>query len=113
MPLKVNINRNWSKQIESGMKTALLDMATDIHAKAIILAPKDTRALVNSGAISPVRDGYAIRFGSNRVPYARIHELGGYTGRGYAQKVPAKRYLSNAGDSVARGNTSKYFRGKV
>lgn len=106
MSVKVRIKPNWSGNIEKGMKLALLEMTTDIHARSVILAPKDTRALANSGRIEPISDGYKITFGSARVPYARIHELGG-------QYIKAKHYLGNAGDSVARGDKSKYFRNKV
>lgn len=113
MPIRMNIKRNWSAPIQKGMQAALLEMTTDIHRKSIILVPKDTRALANSGKIQPIADGYAITYGSDRVPYARIHELGGYTGRGLATRIPAKHYLRDAGESVARGNKAKYFRGKV
>lgn len=107
MPVKVSINKNWSKGIEQGMKNALLGMATDIHRRAIILAPKDSRALINSGEIEPVMNGYRVSFGSPKVPYARRRHFEN-------KKNPQTLgYLAKAGDSVARGDKSKYFRGKV
>lgn len=104
MPVKVTINKNWSAGIERGMKAALLEMATDIHSRAVVLAPIDTGALRNSGKIEPVQNGYSVVFGNNRVPYARRQE--------FEHKVHS-HYLARAGDSVARGDKSRYFRGKV
>jgi hypothetical protein len=107
MQVKVTMNTGWEKNIENGMKEAVLDMATDIHRRAIILAPKDTRALVNSGVIDPVQNGYKITFGSSKVPYARRRHFEN-------KKNPSsKGYLAKAGDSVARSDKSKYFKGKV
>lgn len=107
MPVKVTINKNWSKDVERGLKLAVLDMATAIHHRAVILAPKDTRALANSGKVEPVHDGYKIQFGNSSVPYARIRHFEN-------KKNPQTLgYLAKAGDSVARGDKSKYFRGKV
>lgn len=107
MPVKVSMNKNWPRQIESQMNAALLEMATDIHKRAVILAPVDTGALRNSGEVNRVTNGYSVTFGSARVPYAAIrHEVN--------KKNPQTRgYLARAGDSVARGNTAKYFRGKI
>lgn len=113
MPVRSRIDPLWATKIKSGMKIALLEMTTDIHRRSTVLAPKDSRALVNSGKIDPVTDGYKITYGSSRVPYARIHELGGWTGRGHKTFIKDKHYLGKAGDSVARGDKSKYFRGKV
>lgn len=107
MKAKVSINKNWSKGIEQGLKDGILEVATDIHRRAIILAPVDTRALVKSGRIEGVQDGYRIKFGNSAVPYARLrHEEN--------KKNPSTRkYLAKAGESVARADKSKYFRGKV
>lgn len=104
MAVRVNIDRNWSDKVSSGMGRALLEMSVDIQRRAVILAPILTGALKNSGQISPVPDGYKISFGSSRVPYARRQHFEHRTKSGY---------LAKAGDSVARGDKSKYFRGKV
>lgn len=71
-----------------------------------MLAPVDTRALVSSGVIE--RNGtanYTIRFGSARVPYARIRHFEN------KRNPQTLGYLEKAGDSVARGNVNKYLRG--
>lgn len=107
MPVKVTMNRNWSEQIQSQMDAGLLEMATDIHRRAVILAPIDTGALRNSGQVDKVQGGYSITFGSERVPYARLRHFEN-------RKNPqTKGYLAKAGDSVARGNTAKYFREEI
>lgn len=107
MPVKVTMKPNWDKQIESGMKRALAEMANDIRTKAVILAPIETGALKNSGVVEPVPNGYAVRFGSSRVPYARRRH---FENRKNPQTLG---YLAKAGDGVARSDKSKYFRGKV
>lgn len=88
------------------MKSALLEMANDIHRKAVALAPVETSALRNSGKVEPVTDGYSIIFGSSRVPYARRRHFEN-------KKNPQTLgYLARAGDSVSRGDKTKYFRNK-
>lgn len=78
-----------------------------------MLAPVDTRALVSSGVIERNSEAdYTIRFGSSKVPYARIHELGGYTGRNDSVYIEPKHYLQKAGDGVTRSSLNKYLRGQ-
>lgn len=107
MNVRSNIDPLWASKINNGMKIALLDMATDIHRRAVVIAPKDSRALVNSGKIEPITDGYKIKFGSDRVPYARRRHFENKLHPG------TKGYLSKAGDSVARSDKSKYFKGRI
>lgn len=107
MPVRVSIDTGWSSKVESGLKKALLEMSLDIQRRAVILAPVLTAALRNSGVVEPITDGYRIRFGNSRVPYARIRH---FQNRKNPQTLG---YLAKAGDGVARGDKSKYFRGKV
>jgi len=82
-------------------------MATDIDKRAKMLAPKDTSALVNSGRVERVRAGfYRIVFGDSRVPYAKRRHYENF------KNPQTLGYLAKAGDSVARGNISKYIRSK-
>ena len=106
MPTRVTIKPNWAGNIERSIKVGLLEMVTDIHRRAADRAPIETGALKNSGKIEPVTNGYKVKFGSSRVPYARR--------RHYENKKNPKTlgYLALAGESVARGNTAKYFRNK-
>lgn len=105
--VKITMKPNWEQNIANGMKKALLEMVADVQRKAVTLAPVDTSALRNSGEISPISEGYKVTFGNSRVPYARIRHFEN-------NKNPqTKGYLARAGDSVARGDVSKYFRGKV
>lgn len=98
--------KDWDKKILNGMDKALLEMATDIHRRAVINAPIETGALKNSGVIEPKQEGYAVKFGSGRVPYARKRHFEN-------KKNPqTTHYLEKAGDSVARGDKAKYFRNK-
>lgn len=83
-------------------------MSNTILNRATMLAPKDTGMLHTSGRITKKTKGRSVVFGDAEVPYARIHELGGMTGRNYATKITAKNYLSKAGDSVAKENIKKY-----
>jgi len=107
MSVKVNMKPNWDKNIADGLKKGLAEMSIDIHKRAVILAPIETGALRNSSRVEPVTNGYRIRFGDSRVPYARRRHFEN-------KKNPQTRgYLAKAGDSVARGDQSKYFRGKI
>lgn len=105
--VKIDMKRGWAQNIQNGLKSGLLEMATDIQRVAADRAPIDSGALRNSGKVEAVRDGYRIRFGSGRVPYARIRH---YENRKNPSSIG---YLAKAGDSVARSDTSRYFRRKV
>lgn len=106
MPVKMTIVPNWSGKLHQGLQAGLLEMTTDIDKRAKILAPKDTRALINSGRIAPSRasDTYTVTYGSSQVPYARRQHFEHRTKSGY---------LAKAGEAVARGNTAKYFSRKI
>lgn len=98
------MDRGWEQKVIRSAQKGVLAMATDIHKRAVILAPVDTSALANSGTVKPVTNGYMIKFGSSRVPYARRRHFEN-------EKHPAtKMYLAKAADSVARSNQSKYFK---
>lgn len=97
--------KQWTADTERKLDVAVLEMATDIHRVASILAPKASRALVNSGRIS--REGqahYKVTFGGGAVPYARRRHYEN-------KKTPSSlRYLENAGDATGR-NIKRYLRG--
>ena len=103
---KVTMKAGWDST--AGLERGLAEMATDIHKRATILAPKDTRALVNSSRIKRLSAvAYQISFGSSQVPYARRRHFEN-------KKNPQTLgYLSRAADSVARSDKGKYFRNKV
>ena len=116
MPIKTTVVPNPNREIlmikQNEIAAAM--MVSDIHMRAVQLAPKDTRNLVNSGRINRTGDAhYNVTFGSSKVPYARIQELGGVTGKGYKTHIVGQHYLEQAGDSVVRGDLSKYYRGQV
>lgn len=104
MPVRVTIKKNWDGTISKELNIGLLEMSTDIHRRSSILAPKDTRALVNSGRIEPIRDGYKIIYGGGRVPYAKRRHYENY------KNPQTLGYLAKAGDAVSRGNVKKYFK---
>ena len=103
---KVTMKKGWNST--AWLERGLAEMATDIDARAKILAPKDTRALVNSGRIKRLSAvAYQISFGSSQVPYARMRHFEN-------KKNPQTLgYLAKAADSVARSDKGKYFKGKV
>lgn len=108
MAVKVTMNQNWTKVVKGNFtQEGLLEMVTDIHKRAVALAPVDTSALANSGRVNKITRGYSVTFGSSRVPYARRRHFEN-------KKNPqTKGYLAKAGDNVARGNVGKYFRNKI
>jgi hypothetical protein len=95
----------WANKTEKGLDLAVLEMATDIHRVSGILAPKLTRALVNSGRIT--RKGvahYQVSYGSSQVPYARRRHFEN-------QKNPQTlKYLERGGMDIVR-NIRRYIRG--
>lgn len=99
--------KQWSASTEGKLDVAVLEMATDIHRASAILAPKDSRALVNSGRIE--RKGpasYAVVYGGGAVPYARRRHFEN-------KKTPGSlKYLERAGDAAAR-NVKRYLRGSI
>lgn len=103
---KVTMKSGWDST--QGLERGLAEMATDIHKRATILAPKQTRALVNSGNIRRTGTAeYTISFGSSKVPYARRRHFEN-------KKNPQTLgYLSKAADGIARSDKSKYFKDKV
>jgi len=107
MPVKLSINKGWDTKIESGMQKALAEMSVDVQRRAVINAPVETGALKNSGRVEPITNGYAVKFGSSRVPYARKRH---FENRKNPQTLG---YLAKAGDSVMRGDKAKYFRYKI
>lgn len=107
MAVKSNLQKWASEQSLMADRVEQL-VAGVILNRAIILAPKDTGMLHTSGRIVRKTKGRSVVFGDVEVPYARIHELGGMTGRNYATKITAKHYLGRAGDSVAKENIKKY-----
>lgn len=107
MAVKSNIGKWASEQTYFADRVEQF-MAGTILNRAIVLAPKDTGMLHASGRIKQKSKGRSVIFGDAEVPYARIHELGGMTGRNYATKIVAKHYLQKAGDGVGKESIKKY-----
>lgn len=103
-------SRAWLASEANVLKQAEIAMAGVINSRASILAPVDTGALNSNGRVEKnPNGGQSVIYGDQDVPYARIHELGGKTGRGYKTNITAKHYLKQAGDSVAKENPKKYI----
>lgn len=98
----------WLASEAKVLKRAESKMAATIVIRGILLAPRDTGALQQSGRVEETNNVTSAVFGGNGVPYGRIHELGGMTGRNHRTKIVAKHYLQKAGDSVAKENPKKY-----
>ncbi len=97
--------KQWTADTDRKLDVAFLEMATDIHRTSAMLAPKDTRNLVNSGRIERVKEGhYTVSYGGGSVPYARIRH---YENNKNPQTLG---YLEKAGDSTFR-NLKRYTRG--
>jgi hypothetical protein len=94
--------KQWTAQTEAKLDLAVLDMATDIHRVSGVLAPKASRALVNSGRIERVGPAhYKVVYGGGAVPYARRRHFEN-------KKTPGSlHYLERAGDATSR-NFKRY-----
>lgn len=101
-------SKDWLNKETAVLRRAERAMAGTMVIRGILLAPRDTGDLQQSGRVEESTEGVSAVFGGNGVPYGRIHELGGMTGRNYATKIVAKHYLNRAGDSVAKENPKKY-----
>lgn len=105
----------WIDKTIAAADAAALEMATDIHRQSTILAPRDSGDLVSTGRVEKVLGGYAVTYGGSygviNVPYARIQELGGETGRNHATVIRGQHYLGRAGENVSK-DKRKYFRNK-
>ncbi len=56
--------KQWTDETDRKLDVAILEMATDIHRVSAMLAPKDSRALVNSGKIVRNKPGnYSVQYG--------------------------------------------------
>lgn len=105
-------SKAWLNSEEAVLKRTVRNMMTVTTNRAYLLAPFDTGDLVGSGRVEGNGSKYtAIYGGADRgVPYARIHELGGRTGRNYSVTITAKHYLKKAGDSVfKKEGVKKYY----
>lgn len=103
------LKSSWLPNAEHDLDKAVADMATQIDKRAKILAPVDTGALRGSGRVIHKGFGYyAVKFGGKRVPYARIQELGGWTGKNHATYIKPVHYLEQASDSVAEANIGRF-----
>lgn len=111
MGFKLTPNLAREAIISAQLDKATLSIAVDGLTRSKILAPKDKLSLTNNGRIDKKGNAsYTVEFGDKSVPYARIHELGGFTGRGYKTYITAKHYLENGMNSVTRGDIGKYFK---
>lgn len=105
MVFKSILSTKWLHQTQAENDLSALDMATTIHTRAVMLAPEESGALVNSGRVERIGKAfYRIIFGSSQVPYARIRH---YENKKNPQTLG---YLEKAGDSVSRGNVDKFLR---
>ena len=110
MPFKITsrLSTSWLENKLKSMGKASLEMATDIHRQASLLAPVLSGNLVASGRIEKVTGGYEVAFGGSsgfNVPYAKRRHFEN-------KKSPQTlRYLERAGDNVSR-DKAKYLKGK-
>lgn len=89
------------------LESSALKMATNVHRRAVLLAPVDTSALRNSGRIEKLSmAAFRVIFGGGRVPYARRRH---FENNKNPQTV---RFLYRAGNSVKRESVRKYIGSK-
>lgn len=102
-----SLTGEWLKATTNELDIAVAEMITDIDRRAKTLAPVDRGNLAASGKIERIKAGsYKVTFGSNSVPYARRRHFEN-------KKNPQTLgYLEKAGDSVSRGDITKYLRNK-
>lgn len=100
------LSNKWVGQTDSQLDSAVLEMATDIHKRAVILAPVESGNLRNSGKVERVKNAqYRISFGGGIVKYAKRRH---YENKKNPQTLG---YLAKAGESVGRSKLDKYVKG--
>jgi len=100
--------KQWANRQVAVMDRVEEVMAGVVLTRGIMTSPKDTGDLSNNGRVE-MKDGHrTVKFGDEAVPYARIQELGGVTGRNYATTIVGQHYLKKSGDSVKKENPKKY-----
>lgn len=103
--------------IQDRFRQGMVKMGYAVANKARDKAPYKTGALKNSirvTTLGSVNDVYVAAGGSTggkSIPYARIHELGGWTGRGYSVYIAPKHYLANSLSDILNSNWEQYFKG--
>lgn len=95
----------WADAEKRRQDAAMAEVAIDIMRIAQMNAPKDSGALVRSGRVNRAGSEWVVTFGDNSVRYARRRH---YENKKSPQTL---KYLERAGESVAKGNPTKYFRG--
>lgn len=102
-------SKQWVAQESKVLDRAERAIVQVILHRGTMLAPVLSGDLIESGRVEyNPKGGRSVVFGNQNVPYARIHELGGVTGRNYKTNIRAKHYLKTAGDSVVKENIKKY-----
>lgn len=115
---KFTPNQAVLNNLNNKVNANLLRLAFDIAAKTRANAPYRTGALRNSVRVTDDKPGeVTIKAGgqtSNKsIPYARIHEFGGWTGRGHKTYISAKHYMQRAADTVMSGDYIKKYFGNI
>lgn len=111
------VNQNTIRRLKNHIKGGMVMMASDIANYAGDYAPYKTGALSNSIRIADNGNTVLVLAGGQSpsggvIKYARIHEYGGWTGRGYKTYIKPKHYMQNGYETVISGDwRTKYFGG--
>ena len=119
MATVTSVKFSWNEHelgvLRQELTKGLVRMGYEIASRARNTAPYRSGALRNSIRVTTESGKVYVLAGGNfagkSIPYAAIHEYGGWTGRGHATFIPERRYMRNASDSVLRGDINQYFKG--
>ena len=91
-----------NEAVEEGLLVAFESIARDVAGRAAKGAPYKRGHLRSSILWDTFQQGNGIveATGGSNLVYARIQELGGYTGRGYHSFIRPKLYLTSAVQEV-------------
>lgn len=113
---KINGGMDAYKRVQvENLKNARKATADLINNRAKMLAPYDNNKtaaeshLKYNGRVLHSGNYSEVVYGDSKIPYARIHELGGWTGRGYRTFIVPKHYLERAAQSVLKEGGVKKF----
>lgn len=107
MGYRFTYDPSWKGKGQQVMRKGLAHMLSDIHAQAVLNAPKRSRALANSGKFK-MESGLKgkVVFGGGDVPYAKRRE--------YENKLhPSTRFYLKRAAQSACSKADSYFTDKM
>lgn len=100
---RVTTKASWAAKEVERLKRANQKMAETVVERSRVIAPILTGALRADGRIVSIPNGLRVRFGGEKVPYARRRHFENL------KNPHTLHYLERGGDSVAKEPITRYY----